>query len=268
MYEYKIIDYFNKKNQEICNIKNSLCQLLDYLEESACAGIVPHENIEPLTKRLVNILRIFQEINERIDELCKLVEITSVDIDYVDICIAKEQKLLLFLQDIDWLDDELAAFINDCSYTFDHWSKQKWLDGDCGMNFRSLLNEYQYFTSSLKGEFISALEEDIHRKRYLFMSFVYGSPEIMKSEMIINDDMQTYPFIHSCRSISNDNVKYCLYCGKNITDQDSICPSCGKNIQATRDPDITCQFCRSCRKDIPLISAFCPYCGNQTRIVD
>lgn len=258
MYEYKIIDYFNKKNQEICNINNSLCQLLDYLEKNACAGIVPHENIEPLTERIVNILRIFQEINERIDELCKLVEITSVDIDYVDICIAKEQKLLIFLKDIDWLD-----VINDCKYIFDCWR-----DGESGMNLHSLSNEYQYFISSLEGELISVLEEDIHRKRYLFMSFVYGSPEIMKSEMIINDDMQTYPFIHSCRSISNDNVKYCLYCGKNITNQDSICPSCGKNIQVTRDPDITCQFCRSCRKDIPLISVFCPYCGNQTRIVD
>ena len=305
MSEYKITtDHLyticSKKKQEIDNIIDSVHKLVDYLNGSIDAGIVPPEIIEPLTERWFVVLKILEKINGMIQDFCDFRLAACMSVNNVSLRIEKEQELVFSLQDINSLDVRFADLINDCSYTFDYWCKQKWLNGKSGIDFCPLLVEYQYLTSSLKEELIPALEEDIYQTScfidQISMACVYASPEIMMGKLSDSTQTQTYPYIHSVsdgdpeddpyiceiygapqmimdyqnkhknESIQNDERKtvFCIHCGKAMTNQNIFCPACGQ-LNIVADKDVTLQFCQKCGGSNPMIAKYCMFCGNSMR---
>lgn len=132
------------------------------------------------------------------------------------------------------------------------------------------------------------------------MSIVYASPEMMSAEFLVEKNTEQYPILHadiigenlmqedsmmrevygspdmmfgiSKVNCLNDKVPanntsekqgtFCIYCGKNYSNQSGFCDSCGKKNIMIEDSEVTVKFCRNCGMDVPMIAKYCSWCGN------
>ena len=147
-----------QNKREIDEIIDSVYHMIDTLEKLA-----PSEVVQLMEEQIWYMLCIFRNIRTMIDDLCCFGLTEAECMDMEDLQIVKEKELLFFLRDLNWNDRVLGPIMN-CGKMIDYWCKQKWVDGESGPFDSSLCDKCQRLISSLEGEVVPTLAEDIDPK--------------------------------------------------------------------------------------------------------